>query len=592
MRLEMTQELLDKNKYFRLNLSAGKDKMEFDKNPKGERLPQGLVLHSIGAQNPFAQAEQNKFNAEDKYPVHGILEPGLVIQCMPWNFKGLHVKDPVNKFYLGVEMTEPAGIVYPEGKGACWTYNKEKVKAKDGKTAEDAMKEITQATSGFVGQTYETAVVLFAMLCHLYNLNPLGEILIKTNPKATPSELYYKVVTSHVETLMLGMNLCEEKLIQCNKDYSGKKSAYCTRHIVKCAKDQDNVPFDQLKKYCDEELIRCNEGVEGREYCDESLFTCTSADAKKISGYCDVARVYDCGVSNFDFGKECQYRLAPCGKAYTKDKNGIKSCAHRAALCGENSKTCGHRRTECGELPEFRPDKICGTRLKCSLDYNKTCDRRGRSEKVDPQNPAGPKIIIDPRDRCTGSNHADPLHLWDRINMYPNRPKRLTMDGFRRDVAEAMKTTTIYYVAEVADNPDLDVILGKKIGGTLSGKTGAPGAKYRPGYLLASNSFESAVKAAETANGSEAKPGAGSARKKYIVCYYSGTILCQYDPGTQKIFQYDTTTGVTNGPDSGIGDAVYGPQSLPQYPACFSDISFAVKPDTFLLLQGLKNQVK
>ncbi len=119
------------------------------------RGPLGIMLHSVGCPQPRAQVFADAWNQAGKVvAVHAVLEPGRVIQCLPWNFRGWHSGGNSNNTHIGVEMTEPATIRYMDG--ARW------VETGDG-----------AATKEHVLGTYKTAVELFAHLCKVYRLDPM-----------------------------------------------------------------------------------------------------------------------------------------------------------------------------------------------------------------------------------------------------------------------------------------------------------------------------------------------------------------------------------------------------------------------------------
>jgi hypothetical protein len=132
-------------------------------NPPDSRYknfkPKGIFLHSVGCSQPKAEVFFNSWNkAGTETAVHAVLEPGTVIQCMPWTFRGTHAGSPANDTHIGVEMTEPGTIKYLGG--SSW---------QDLNPAE---------TKKFVLGTYETAAELFAMLCGQLNLDPLKDGVI------------------------------------------------------------------------------------------------------------------------------------------------------------------------------------------------------------------------------------------------------------------------------------------------------------------------------------------------------------------------------------------------------------------------------
>ena len=117
----------------------------------------GLMLHSVGCAQPRAMAFINSWNtpSHDSSCVHGFIDgnDGTVYQTLPWNHRGWHAGGAANNTHIGVEMCEPASLNYTSG--ATFTCS-----------------NIPEARKS-VKRTYEAAVELFAMLCKLFNLDPL-----------------------------------------------------------------------------------------------------------------------------------------------------------------------------------------------------------------------------------------------------------------------------------------------------------------------------------------------------------------------------------------------------------------------------------
>ena len=125
-----------------------------------ERGPIGLMLHSVGCNQPSAKVFADGWNKPGREAsVHAVLQAdGTVYQTMPWNFRAWHCGGAANNTHVGVEMTEPGCIYYPDGgsKFTCSDYTKARAHAKG---------------------CYDTAVELFAMLCKKYKLDPLKDII-------------------------------------------------------------------------------------------------------------------------------------------------------------------------------------------------------------------------------------------------------------------------------------------------------------------------------------------------------------------------------------------------------------------------------
>lgn len=136
------------------------------KNPcytAGKKITvQGLMLHSVGCPQPKASVFMSSWNSPsyDNACVHGFIDgnDGTVYQTLPWNHRGWHCGASANNTHIGVEMCEPACIRYTGGSSfACSDLATAKAVAK---------------------RTYEAAVELFAYLCKMYGLNPLGDGVI------------------------------------------------------------------------------------------------------------------------------------------------------------------------------------------------------------------------------------------------------------------------------------------------------------------------------------------------------------------------------------------------------------------------------
>ena len=85
--------------------------------------PRGLMLHSIGCPQPNAAVLARYF---DQYQpggqsvcVHGFIQrDGTYYQTLPYNMRAWHCGGAANATHIGIEMTEPASIVYTGG--ASW----------------------------------------------------------------------------------------------------------------------------------------------------------------------------------------------------------------------------------------------------------------------------------------------------------------------------------------------------------------------------------------------------------------------------------------------------------------------------------------
>lgn len=121
--------------------------------------PKGIMLHSVGYPQPKAMpiiASWDRPNKEKA--VHAFIEPNVLYQTLPWNFRGWHAGGSANNTHIGVEMTEPSTIRYTGG--STWVDLD------------------PTATEAFVRATYTNAVELFADLCKQFDWDPMGDGVI------------------------------------------------------------------------------------------------------------------------------------------------------------------------------------------------------------------------------------------------------------------------------------------------------------------------------------------------------------------------------------------------------------------------------
>ena len=125
--------------------------------------PRGIMLHSIGTPQPNAAVMARSYNQYQpggrSVCVHGFIQrDGTYYQTLPYNLRAWHCGGSANGTHIGIEMTEPASIVYTGG--ASW------------RDLDPA------ATEAHVRGTYAAAVELFAQLCTQYALDPLADGVI------------------------------------------------------------------------------------------------------------------------------------------------------------------------------------------------------------------------------------------------------------------------------------------------------------------------------------------------------------------------------------------------------------------------------
>ena len=122
----------------------------------------GLMLHSVGCPQPKASVFINSWNSAsyDRACVHAFIDgnDATVYQTLPWNHRGWHGGGSSNNTHIGVEMCEPSCIKYVGGSSF---------------TCSD-----TATAKAVAKRTYEAAVELFAYLCKMYSLDPLGDGVI------------------------------------------------------------------------------------------------------------------------------------------------------------------------------------------------------------------------------------------------------------------------------------------------------------------------------------------------------------------------------------------------------------------------------
>lgn len=125
--------------------------------------PRGIMLHSIGCPQPNAAVMAHRYNTYQpdgqSVCVHGFVQrDGTYYHTLPYNLRAWHCGGSANQTHIGIEMTEPASIVYTGG--ASWR---------------DLDPDATEAR---VRGTYAAAVELFAQLCTQYALDPLEDGVI------------------------------------------------------------------------------------------------------------------------------------------------------------------------------------------------------------------------------------------------------------------------------------------------------------------------------------------------------------------------------------------------------------------------------
>ena len=154
--MQLTQHFLMQNPCYRANV----EKADSRYTRFQSRGPMGLMLHSVGCAQPNAAVFLARWDdpAYTNACVHAVIDAntGAIYQTLPWNFRGWHCGGSGNNTHVGVEMCEPAGLIY--GAGGRFT-----VKDRD-------------AAAAAARRTWRSAVELFASLCAEYGLDPMTAI--------------------------------------------------------------------------------------------------------------------------------------------------------------------------------------------------------------------------------------------------------------------------------------------------------------------------------------------------------------------------------------------------------------------------------
>lgn len=142
------------------------------KNPcykAGKKITvKGIMLEGVGCPQPSAKVLAHNWNREkcEGRCTHALVDAndGKVIQLLPWNHKGWHAgrhpvtKKSANYTHIGIKICEPTQIRY---------------KKKDDMILVGDKNAAIIATK----RTYKSSVELLAMLCGLFNLDPMKDII-------------------------------------------------------------------------------------------------------------------------------------------------------------------------------------------------------------------------------------------------------------------------------------------------------------------------------------------------------------------------------------------------------------------------------
>lgn len=122
-------------------------------------VPKGILLHSTATPGVMAHEWYDMWNKSyqkgeinRKVCVHAFLDDENVMQYLPWDHRGWHGGGPVNKTHIGIEMCEPAGIVY------------------DDKYGSTIIEYDVEANEEYFRKAFKNAVELCVMLCKKFNL--------------------------------------------------------------------------------------------------------------------------------------------------------------------------------------------------------------------------------------------------------------------------------------------------------------------------------------------------------------------------------------------------------------------------------------
>ena len=131
--------------------------------------PQGIILHSVGCNQPRASVFVGLWNKPGvKVLPHAVIDgSGDIYQTLPFNRRGWHAGGKANDTHIGVEMCEPASLIYDTPSHFI---------IRDPAELEDAQE--------LVSRTYHAAVELFADLCVQYKLDPRKPHVILSHTEA------------------------------------------------------------------------------------------------------------------------------------------------------------------------------------------------------------------------------------------------------------------------------------------------------------------------------------------------------------------------------------------------------------------------
>lgn len=121
--------------------------------------PKGVMVHSTGVAQPNPEVLIKAWNKPDVVAAaHAIVGQEGVYQLLPWNHRGWHAgtgsRGSANNTHISFEILEPSGHTYQGG--TMIGYDPDK-------------------NARYFSTVYQNAVELTAMLCLMYNLDPLKD---------------------------------------------------------------------------------------------------------------------------------------------------------------------------------------------------------------------------------------------------------------------------------------------------------------------------------------------------------------------------------------------------------------------------------
>ena len=142
MELNLTQQFLTENDCYRAGRTI---------------TPKGVMVHSTGVAQPDPEVFIRRWNKPGvEKCVHAFVAEDRVIQTLPWIIRGWHAgtgkRGSANNTHISFECCEPAGHTYRGGEMVDYDV---------------------AANQGYFDRLYHNAVLLTALLCRQYALNPL-----------------------------------------------------------------------------------------------------------------------------------------------------------------------------------------------------------------------------------------------------------------------------------------------------------------------------------------------------------------------------------------------------------------------------------